>query len=125
MKLRTSLLALLSLPIGGCATLADRLRVTDQPPEAAPLVISPACLVGPVEPNPVEEPPMPEPIERPAGEPNATNWPAWMAYVDRRRERAELAGLYYQGERNAVADAYEMNAATQERCKDWAQSQDQ
>jgi len=99
--------------------------VTELPPETPPLVISPACLVGPVEPNPVDAPPMPDAIERPAGEPTAANWPAWMAYVDRRRERAELAGLYYQGERNAEEDARVMNADTQTRCAEWARGQDQ
>lgn len=105
--------------------MADRLRMTEQPPEAPPLVISPACLVGPVEPSPVEEPPLPEPFIRPAGEPNAANWPEWMAYVDRRRERAELAGLYFQGERDAEQNARTMNADTQTRCRDWARSQDE
>lgn len=98
--------------------------MTDTPPEAPPLVISPACLVGPVEPNPVEVPPIPEPIIRPAGEPTAANWAEWMAYVDRRRERAELAGLYYQGERDAEQNARVMNAETQTRCRDWAREQD-
>lgn len=98
---------------------------TSAPPVVAPLVISPACLVGPVEAAPVEEPPMPEPIERPAGQASAQSYPAWLAYEARRRERAELAGLFYQGERDALRSAYEMNADTQSRCRDWARAQNQ
>lgn len=98
---------------------------TSAPPVVAPLVISPACLVGPVEAAPVEEPPMPDAFERPAGQPTAQNYPSWLAYEARRRERAELAGLFFQGERNAISEAFEMNADTQTRCRDWARAQDQ
>lgn len=63
---------------------------------------------------------MPEVLERPAGEPNATNWPLWMSYIDRRRERAELAGLFFQGERDAYQDAYEMTAEQMRQCNAWA-----
>lgn len=63
---------------------------------------------------------MPEPIERPAGEPNATNWAAWMAYIDRRRERAELAGLYFQGERDTFEHAYGLTAEQMRQCNAWA-----
>ena len=93
-------------------------------PIVAPLVISPACLVGPVEAAPVEEPPVPDAIERPAGQPTAQNYPAWLSYEARRRERAELFGLFFQGERDSIKHAYEMNAETQTRCRDWARSQD-
>ena len=99
--------------------------MTSLPPESPPLVISPACLVGPVEPQPVEVPPIPDAIERPAGEPTAANWTSWLSYIDRRRERAELAGLYYQGERDAEQNARVMNADTQERCATWAHEHDQ
>lgn len=98
---------------------------TSAPPVVAPLVISPACLVGPVEAAPIEEPPIPEAIERPAGQPTAQSYPEWLAYEARRRERAELYGLFFQGERNALLSAFEMNADTQTRCRDWARSQNQ
>jgi hypothetical protein len=98
---------------------------TNAAPIVAPLVISPACLVGPVEAAPVEEPPVPDAIERPAGQPSAQNYPAWLTYEARRRERAELYGLFFQGQRDALQSAWEMNADTQTRCRDWARSQDQ
>lgn len=63
---------------------------------------------------------MPDAIERPAGEPNATNFAAWLTYIDRRRERAELAGLFYQGERNAIQDAYELTAEQMRQCNAWS-----
>ena len=86
---------------------------------APPLVVIAECKVEPVEPGAVDEPPMPPPLERPAG--TVSDHPAdWFAYVDRRRERAELAGLYFQGERDAVREAYETNAATQRVCAAWA-----
>lgn len=65
---------------------------------------------------------MPPTIERPAGQPSAQNYPAWLAYEARRRERAELAGLFFEGERNALRSAWEMNADTQVQCQRWAQS---
>lgn len=67
---------------------------------------------------------MPEAFERPAGEPNATNWPVWMTYIDRRRERAELAGLYFQGMRDAYEDAYDMTAEQLVQCNGWARTRD-
>jgi len=76
-----------------------------------------------VEAQPIEEPPMPAPIERPAGQPTASNWTQWLAYIDRRRERAELAGLFYQGERDSYRNAYELNAETQTQCMSWAKDQ--
>jgi hypothetical protein len=98
---------------------------SDPAPVIAPLVVSPACLAGPVEADPVEEPPMPPEIERPAGQPTATTYPAWLAYVDRRRERAELAGLFYQGERNAFRHANELNTEQLTQCREWARSVDE
>lgn len=100
------------------------LRHSEPAPVIAPVVVSPACLAGPVEADPVEAPPFPAEIERPAGQPNAGNYPAWLAYVDRRRERAELAGLFYQGERNAYQHAYELTAEQMRQCNVWAQSVD-
>ena len=123
MKFKTFLLGALTLPIGACGTL--NLRREAAPAAIEPLVISPACLVPPLEPQPVEEPPMPEPIERPAGQPTATNWTQWFAYIDRRRVRAELAGRYFQGERDAIEHAYALNAETQTQCRNWAREQGQ
>lgn len=68
---------------------------------------------------------MPEAIERPAGEPSAANWTAWLAYVDRRRERAELAGLFFQGERDALELANSLNTEQLTQCNAWARAQDQ
>lgn len=68
---------------------------------------------------------MPDPIERPAGEPNATNWTSWLTYVDRRRERAELAGLFYQGERDSFEHANDLNSEQLRQCNGWARSVDQ
>lgn len=99
--------------------------VAGPPTLPEPLVVSPACLAPPVEAHPVEVPPMPAAIERPAGEPNAANWSAWLTYVDRRRERAELAGLFYQGERNSYEHAYEMTAEQLRQCNGWAREADQ
>jgi hypothetical protein len=66
---------------------------------------------------------MPDAIERPAGEPNATTWRDWLTYVDRRRERAELAGLFYQGERNEYEHAYELTSEQMRQCNAWAHEQ--
>lgn len=68
---------------------------------------------------------MPDSIERPAGQPTAQSYPSWLAYEARRRERAELAGLFYQGERAAIQSAYDMNAETQTRCQTWARNNSQ
>lgn len=112
------LLPMAMLPLGACTTL-QLTRAHPAPPMAPPLVVAAECKVEPVEPGPVDEPPMPPALERPAG--TVTDHPAdWFAYVDRRRERAELAGLYFQGERDAVREAYETNAATQRVCATWA-----
>ena len=59
---------------------------------------------------------MPEAIVRPAGEPNTRNWVDWLRYEARRRERAELAGLHFQGERNSYRDAYADTAAQLNEC---------
>jgi hypothetical protein len=117
------LLTVLSLPLGACGTTS--LFRNDPAPVIAPLVISPACMVDPVEPQPVEVPPIPPEIERPAGQPSAQTYPAWLTYEARRRERAELAGLFYQGERNAIEHAYELTAEQARQCARWARRQDQ
>lgn len=118
MQFKMSLL-LAMLPLGACGTIHLPMRQTVLPPPPPPLVIAPACLIDPVAPGTVAEPPMPPPLERPAGA--FADHPAdWYAYDDRRRERAELAGLFFQGERDAIAEAYETNAATQRACVAWA-----
>jgi len=117
------LLAALSLPLGACATMAQRIGIATPPPaEPAPLVVSPACLAPPVTPHPVEAPPMPEPFVRPAGEPNSVNWREWLSYVDRRRERAELAGLFFEGERDQERHANQLNTEQLTQCNAWARS---
>lgn len=68
---------------------------------------------------------MPPEIERPAGQPSAQTYDLWLAYEHRRRERAELAGLFFQGQRDAYRAAWEMNADTQTRCATWARETDQ
>lgn len=59
---------------------------------------------------------MPPEIERPAGEPSARTWDQWMAYIDRRRERAELAGLYFQGTADSYSQAYGLTAEQLRQC---------
>jgi len=103
--------------------MAERIGIAEPPPaEREPLVVSPACLAPPVAAQAIDPPPMPEEIERPAGQPTAATWTAWLTYVDRRRERAELAGLYYQGERDAERNANEMNSEQLTQCNAWARS---
>ena len=68
---------------------------------------------------------MPPEIIRPAGQPSAANWDQWLTYVDRRRERAELAGLYFQGERDSYEHAYGLTAEQMTQCNAWARSVDQ
>lgn len=63
---------------------------------------------------------MPDEIERPAGEPSATNWRDWMPYIVRRQERAELAGLFFQGERDAYEHANALNTEQLRQCNAWA-----
>jgi hypothetical protein len=119
-KYKMFLWGLLSLLLGACGTM-NPLRIAQPTPAVTePLVVSPACLAPPVEAQPVDEPPMPEPLERPSGEPNATNYPIWMGYFVRRAERAELAGLFFQGERDAYEDAYELTAEQMRQCNAWA-----
>lgn len=104
------------LPLGACGTTSRLFRDDPAPQAAPPLVFPPACLADHVTPAEVIPPPMPETIVRPAGEPSARAWVDWLRYEARRRERAELAGLHYQGERNAYRDAYGDTAAQLEEC---------
>lgn len=72
-----------------------------------------------MEPGAVDAPPLPDALERPAG--TFIQHPAaWFAYSDNRRERAELAGLFLQGERDAYRVAWETNATPQRVCAQWA-----
>lgn len=68
----------------------------------------------------VETPPMPDEIVRPAGEPTAATWRDWITYIDRRRERAELAGLFFEGQRDAVKTANDLNTEQMRQCNAWA-----
>lgn len=65
---------------------------------------------------------MPEAFIRPAGEPNSVNWRDWLSYVDRRRERAELAGLFFEGERDQERHANQLNTEQLTQCNAWARS---
>lgn len=68
---------------------------------------------------------MPETIERPAGQPSAANWDQWFAYIVRRQERAELAGLFFQGERDAYKQAWELVAEQLRQCVTWARTENE
>lgn len=93
----------------------------DPAPNVPAIVIAPACFSEPVLPQEVTPPPMPPAIERPVGEPSARSYVEWLTYEHRRRERAELAGLHFQGERNAYRDAYNDTAAQLDACRAWAE----
>lgn len=95
---------------------------SDPPPVIQPLVFPAACLVDPVEPGAVDEPPMPEALPRPAG-----NAPpeAFVSYATRRMERAELAGLFFQGERDAYKQAYDLTAEQLRQCVAFSQEHNQ
>lgn len=82
-----------------------------EPPASLPppLVVPAECRVLPVEPQEVQAPILPELPATTAPE-----------YLRVRTQRAELAGLYFQGERDVWRDAYETNAATQRVCATWA-----
>lgn len=91
-------------------------------PTIEPLVFPAACLADPVAPAEVEVPPLPDPIERPAGAPSARTWDAWLSYQLRRTERAELAGLFYQGERDAYRHAWELTDEQLRQCVAWSRA---
>lgn len=113
MRFKTCLL-MMSLPLGACGSLSG-LREAPAPVEIAPRIVIPAeCRIDPVEPMAVDPPVLPELP--------ATTDPAYLAI---RTQRAELAGLFFQGERDAEKDARIENAVTQAICASWARSQDQ
>jgi hypothetical protein len=64
---------------------------------------------------------MPAAIERPAGQPSASNYVPWLTYESRRRERAELAGLFFEGERNGYREAWADLEAQHNECRAWAE----
>lgn len=63
-----------------------------------------------------EEPPIPPLLERPAGQPSAANWAPWMSYTERRREVAELSGLFLEADRDAYRHAWELVAEQLRQC---------
>lgn len=78
-------------------------------PAPPPLTIPAACGLLPVEPQAVDEPTLP-PLP-------ASTAPGYLAT---RTQRAELAGLFFQGQRDAYEGAYNTNAASQRLCAAWA-----
>lgn len=76
------------------------------------MAIPPECRLDPVAPEPVDEPALP-PLP-------ASNAPSYLAV---RTQRAELAGLYFQGVAGAERDARVTNAETQAACARWAKAQ--
>lgn len=92
---------------------------SDPVPQAPPPIVYPAsCLTEGVDPEQLrpEEPPIPPLIERPAGEPNSRNWAQWLAYTDRRREVAELSGLFLEQDRNAYKHAFDLTDEQLDQC---------
>jgi hypothetical protein len=72
-------------------------------------VVPPECRLTPVDPEPVDEvllPPLP-----------VETAPDYLAV---RTKRAELAGLFYQGQRDAEKAAREANAKPQLKCAEWS-----
>lgn len=112
------------LPLGACGTI-QRFRSDPAPPAPPPLVFPTACLADPVTPLLPEPPPIPDAMERPAGEPSARSYVDWLRYEHRRRERAELAGLHYQGERNAYRQAYDDTVTQLGECLTYARERSQ
>ena len=107
MKSKMLFLALASLPLGACATRPAPLTIIPAPSLVLPL----ECKTAPIDPVPVEEvrlPPLPV-----ATDPT---------YTAIRARRAEAAGLFFQGQRDAERDARETNAATQRVCAAWARA---
>lgn len=74
-------------------------------------MIPPECQLTPADPEPVDT------VLLPA-------LPAETApdYLAIRTKRAELAGLYYQGQRDVEKTAREKNAAPQLKCAEWAKT---
>lgn len=71
-----------------------------------------------------DPPPMPAPIERPAGQPDRANFTLWLQYLESRRERAEIAGLDFEGQRDAYKNANELNTEQLRQCNAWAAEHD-
>lgn len=95
-----------SLPLGACGTMS----LGREPVQVVqPLVIPAECRVDPVGPEPVDAPVLPD--LPPANAPT---------YLAVRTQRAELAGLYFQGERDAERVARVTNSETQAACAAWA-----
>ena len=109
-----------SLLLGGCGTtgaIVDSLR-----PD--PVIVRPVvpadCRLDPVEPEPLAEPELPPLPARPGA--NATAVQA-LPYYTIRTQRAEAAGLYFQGVVERERFARVTNADNQRACAAWARSQ--
>ena len=108
------------LPIGACGTL-DRFR-SDPAPVIQPLVLPAECGLLPVDPDrpdpsTVNLPPLPA---QPA--PTAAASLQTPYYVIR-TQRAEIAGRFFELDRNAALEAWETNATPQRVCAEWVISQ--
>lgn len=97
-----------------CGTLS---RITDRPAPVVvtqPVIIPAECRVEPVEPRATDEPTLlPENVTSP---------------IEANRNQlanARLAFLFWQDRASALAEAYDVNAATQRACATWARRQDQ
>ena len=73
------------------------------------MIVPAECRLDPVAPEPVAEPVLP-----------ALPGAAAIDYLAVRTKRAEAAGLFFQGQRDAERDARLTNARTQEVCAAWA-----
>lgn len=107
MKSKTFLMAVLLL-LGACASRPPTQVILP----AVPLMIASECRLNPVEPVTVDEPILP-------ALPDATA----PSYLPVRTQRAELAGLFFQGQRDAEREARIANARTQAVCAAWARAQ--
>lgn len=83
-------------------------------------VIPATCLVDPTEPDPLAEPELPPLPPRPATDALSA---ALLSYYVVRTQRAEIAGLFFQNQRDEERDARETNAAAQAGCVAWAKAQ--
>ena len=110
----TSLKLLMAAPLligtAACGTIPLP-RVNPAPPQPPPLVLPAECSLEPTEPVPVTPPTLPTLPDARA----STYWPL-------RAQRAELAGLSLQAQRDAERDARVTNAQAQHVCADWARS---
>lgn len=113
MKWSVRVLALpaLTMGLGACGTL-DRLRPT--PVVVTRPVVAPAeCRLLPIEPRETEQPALlPEDVTS-------------AAELSRNQlANSRLAFLYWQDRAGALEEAYDVNAASQRVCAQWARSQD-